>query len=170
MTYFALPPLCWGEVVVALHDDKHVIDANSQEKEGDDVVHGAVEEPDSGADAVGEADGHPDRGETGQREHRPLLDAVETAKHQGDVDKDDKEADGHHDRITGNILAHILISSHLEIVSPAMSEYPRATFTKEEKPDGRFCLWIIISLFRILVYQSTALFSTFRPSACLSHT
>ena len=105
MTYFALPPLCWGEVVVALHYDKHVIDANSQEKEGDDVVHGAVEEPDSGADAVSEADGHPDRGETSQREHRPLLDAVETAKHQGDVDKDDKEADGHHDRITGNILA-----------------------------------------------------------------
>ena len=50
--------------------------------------------------AVGEPDGHPNRGETRQSQHRPLLHAVETPKHHGDVDEDNHEADRHHDCIT----------------------------------------------------------------------
>jgi len=53
------------QVVEALHDDEHVVDADAQEQEGDDVVHGAVEEAHGRAEAVGDQNGQADATEAG---------------------------------------------------------------------------------------------------------
>ncbi len=43
-------------VVPALDDDEHVVDADSEEEEGEDVVHGREEDPQGGAGAVSGGD------------------------------------------------------------------------------------------------------------------
>ena len=53
-----------GEVVVALHDHKHVVDADAQEEERNDVVHGPVEKTHSRADAIGEPNCKPNGSKT----------------------------------------------------------------------------------------------------------
>ena len=97
-------PLFWGKIVVALHDYEHVIDADAQEEERDDVVHRAVEQADGGTDAVAEADGHSNGSETRPSQHRPLVHAVKSAQHECDIDEDDDEADGHHDGVISDCV------------------------------------------------------------------
>ena len=42
-----------AEVVEALHGDEHVVDADAEEEEGDDVVEGSVGEATQAAESVG---------------------------------------------------------------------------------------------------------------------
>jgi hypothetical protein len=60
--------------IPALHDDKHVIDADAEEQERQNVVHGPEEEADGRAEAVGDDDAEDDAGDAGDRQ----VDALES--------------------------------------------------------------------------------------------
>ena len=62
--FFTQSPLSWGQIVVALHDHKHVVDADAQEEERNNVVHGPVEKTHSRADAIGEPNCKPNGSKT----------------------------------------------------------------------------------------------------------
>ena len=57
--FFTQSPLSWGQIVVALHDHKHVVDANAKQEEGDDVVHWSIEEADGRANTAAGIDERP---------------------------------------------------------------------------------------------------------------
>ena len=52
--------LTLGEVVEALNDDKHVVDAQAEEEEGERRVHGTLEQPESQRQTVAGQHAQPD--------------------------------------------------------------------------------------------------------------
>lgn len=76
----------------ALDNDKHVVNANAQEQEGQGLVHGTKEETHVRAQTVGDDDAHDDAKDAGNGKVRPLLHAIHLAQHDQDVNKDDAVA------------------------------------------------------------------------------
>ena len=72
--------LLLGEGVEALDDDEHVVDADPEEEEGEDAVHGAEHEAEEGADTVGDANAHDNAEDAGQGEVGTLIHAIESAE------------------------------------------------------------------------------------------
>ena len=74
--------------VPTLDDDEHVVDADAEEKEGDDVVHRPELELEDGADPEGDDEAHGDADDADDGQVDSLLQTVELAKHGHDVDED----------------------------------------------------------------------------------
>ena len=85
-----------GESVEALDDDEHVVDADPEEEEGEDAVHGAEHEAAEGADSVGDADAHDHAEDAGEGEVGALLHAVEPAEVGQDEGEDHHVAHAEH--------------------------------------------------------------------------
>ena len=76
-----------GEVVQALDDDEHVVNANTETEEGQSGVHGGVREPEYGGDAHGAYKAHKDADDAGDRDVEPDLHGVDLAEHYDGVDE-----------------------------------------------------------------------------------
>ena len=91
-----LPEMLWAECVPALDDDEHVVNPDPEHEEGDDGVGGGVPEPDGRAHAVAYDDAHDNSEDAAETQEESLLDKVEAADHDDDVDEDDQVANKKH--------------------------------------------------------------------------